>query len=415
MRREWPWLSIALGLLAVGWLFTFVVPPFSDSNGLDVAHFAVRATHWLQGRLPYRDLHFEYPPLAVPVIWLPGLVKVGSYKFGFGLLAFASAAVCVGLTGVAARQSGGDRRLALLAVATTPFLLGAIVRGYFDFVPTALLLGALVALLAGRSLAGFVLLGLAVMTKGYAIVVAPIAIAWLLARGERRAALIGTAAMAVTIAMVLGAGMLLSASGEWWALHYQLARPAEVESTPALVLVAADWIGGARHGHIVHTYGSWNLIHHGAGGLDDGFAALLLASVVALTLAVRRSPTPRALLVASLAAVAAFAVFGKVFSPQYAIWVVPLLGLAAAWREWAAAALAAVAILLSRIEYPADFGDVLRRRPGAIVLVDVRNLAVVALIGASLWMLRVQARRLSDVGRTDSSRQMSERACPDSH
>ena len=254
------------------------------------------------------------------------------------------------------------------------------------------MLGALVAILGGRAILGFVLLGLAVMTKGYAIVVVPVAIAWLVARGERRRALQGAAAMVATMAVVLGAAMLLSPSGVWYAFHYQIARPAEVESTPALLLFAADWIGGVRHGSIVHTYGSWNLIHPDAGALADGFAALLVAILVALTIAARRSATPRSLLVASLAAVAAFAVFGKVFSPQYAIWIVPLLGLAFAWGEWGAALLAGLAILLSRVEYPADFGDLLRRKAGAIALVDARNLAMIALIGTSLWMLRERVR-----------------------
>ena len=143
-------------------------------------------------------------------------------------------------------------------MAVTPFLLGAIARGYFDFVPTALMLGALVAILGRRAILGFVLLGLAVMTKGYAIVVVPVAVAWLVARGERRRALQGAAAMVATMAVVLGAAMLLSPSGVWYAFHYQIARPAEVESTPALLLFAADWTGGVRHGSIVHTYGSWN-------------------------------------------------------------------------------------------------------------------------------------------------------------
>ena len=129
MRRESAWLWSALLVLAIGWAVTFVVPPFSDAHGLDVTHFAVRAGHWLQGKLPYRNLRFEYPPLAVPVIGLPRLVKVGSYSFGFGLVAFACAGICVWLTAAAARLSGGDRRRAALAVAVTPFLLGAIAAG----------------------------------------------------------------------------------------------------------------------------------------------------------------------------------------------------------------------------------------------------------------------------------------------
>lgn len=389
--RSRGWLWGALLLLVVGWLATYVVPPFSDPHGLDVTHFATRTAHWVQGKWPYRNVHFEYPPLAVPVLALPAVVKIGSYSFAFGLVALAFGGLCVALTGAAARLSDGDRRRAALAVAASPFLVGAIARGYFDLVPTALMLAALVGILSGRTTLGFALLGLAVMTKGFAIVVAPVAIAWLVARSEHRRALAGAAAMVVAIAVVLAGAMLLSPRGVWWAFHYQIARPAEVESTPALLLFAADWIGGVRHGTIVHTYGSWNFLHPDAGALADGFALLLVVVVAALTLATRRSATPRTLLVASLAAVAAFAAFGKVFSPQYAIWIVPLLGLAVAWGEWVLASLAAVAIVLSRVEYPARFGELLHRHVGALALVDARNLAVIGLIGTSLWSLRKRA------------------------
>ncbi len=70
----------------------------------------------------------------------------------------------------------------------------------------------------------------------------------------------------------------------------------------------------------------------------------------------------------------------------------PLLGLAFAWGEWGAGLLAGVAILLSRVGYPADFGNLLRRKAGATALVDARNLAMIALIGTSLWMLRKRVR-----------------------
>ena len=40
----------------------------------------------LDGRLPYRDVFFEYPPLAAPAIALPGLLGTGEEAFR---LAFA--------------------------------------------------------------------------------------------------------------------------------------------------------------------------------------------------------------------------------------------------------------------------------------------------------------------------------------
>jgi hypothetical protein len=90
---------------------------------------------------------------------------------------------------------------------------------------------------------------------------------------------------------------------------------------------------------------------------------------------------------AGTAAVASFAVFGKVFSPQYAVWLVPLLAMTLAWRQWAAASLAAAAMLFTRIEFPARFDDLVLRRTGTVLLVLERNLFVIVLVGLCMWSL----------------------------
>ena len=359
------WLYAAVALLVLGWGLTFLVAPWSNGHGLDVIHFAQRADHWLHhGKLPYRDVHFEYPPLAAALIALPGAVHVGSYAFGFGLVQLVFGVATVLLAAAAARLTDGDERRAAFAVAVMPLLLGAIVRGYFDLVPTALLLGAVVAILSRRVVLGFALLGLAIATKGYPIVVVPIALAWLLGQRRRREAIAGGVAVVAVVGVVVGAVLAISPSGLWWAVHYQTARPLEVEGTPALILFVVDTLDGVRRGRIVHTYGSWNLIHHGGGPLAAGFTVLLGVTVVALTIAVFRAPGRRALPAASFAAVAAFAVYGKVFSPQYAIWIVPLFALALAWGRYGATAVALVAIVLSRVEYPPSSARCYSATPG---------------------------------------------------
>ena len=42
-----------------------------------MTHFPPRAQEWIDGKLPYRDVHFEYPPGAVPLIGLPGSRSCG--------------------------------------------------------------------------------------------------------------------------------------------------------------------------------------------------------------------------------------------------------------------------------------------------------------------------------------------------
>ena len=74
MRRAIP---AALILLAVGWALTLWVAPWSDERVNDLFVYRTFAAPVLDGGLPYRDIAFEYPPLAAPVIALPGLAGTG--------------------------------------------------------------------------------------------------------------------------------------------------------------------------------------------------------------------------------------------------------------------------------------------------------------------------------------------------
>jgi uncharacterized membrane protein len=380
-----------VALLVAAWLVTFLVHPWSDDSNMDVTHFPPRAQEWIDGKLPYRDVKFEYPPLAVPLIGLPQLAKVGSYKLGFGLIQLAFALLLMAMCVLAARHTGGDERRAAFGLAIAPLLAGSLMRGYFDVAPIALTMAALVAILYGRVKLGFALLGLAVMTKGFPLVVAPIALAWLLGRGQRRQALEGLATLA-WVAGVLGLAVLaFSPGGAWYAIHYQTARPLEVESTPATMLYVWDWLFGQRGGTF-GSFGSINLGHAGSGLVTVLCGLLLIASIAALTYRAARENQPRALVLASVAAVAAFAAFGKVFSPQYVIWLFPLIALGAAWGEWWIAGAAAVATLLTKIEFPGLFSDLVARKSATVLVVTERNFAVVLIVGIAIWTLWVRER-----------------------
>jgi hypothetical protein len=78
--------------------------------------------------------------------------------------------------------------------------------------------------------------------------------------------------------------------------------------------------------------------------------------------------------------VVAFMAFGKVLSPQFLIWVIPLAALALAWRLYALAGAVVLAILLTHIEFPSRYDEVIAREPWALWLVAARNATLVAAI-----------------------------------
>src|SRR6185436_20201729 len=135
----------ALLLLAAGWALTLWVPPWNDESVNDLFVYRSFAAPVLDGGPPYRDVAFEYPPLAAPAIALPGLAGTGedAFRWAFALWTLGAAAAVVLLCGALARATGGDARRAMLAAAIMPVFLGAMVRTHFDLFPVALLLAGL--------------------------------------------------------------------------------------------------------------------------------------------------------------------------------------------------------------------------------------------------------------------------------
>ena len=390
MRRASLW---ALAVLAAGWALSLWVAPWSDERVNDLFVYRSFAEPVLDGRLPYRDVAFEYPPLAAPAIALPGLAGTGDdpFRWAFALWTLVAAAAVVLLCGALARATGGDPRRAMLAAALMPLFLGAMVRTHFDLFPVALLLAGLLLLCRDRPRAGLAVLGVGAMTKAFPLIAVPVALVWLVARGGRREAWQGALACAAVIAVVAGAAVVVSPGGAADAVRYHLDRPVQVESSPALVLLGLD-AAGAGEARSVESYRSDGLLHPASDAVTSIFAAALVALAALLCVAVGAGGRAggRELVIASLAACVAFAAFGKVLSPQFLIWLVPLGALAFAWRLHALAAAVAIAAVLTQIEFPAHYFDVVAREPLAVALVAVRNLALLAVIVLSVRVLQLR-------------------------
>jgi hypothetical protein len=420
----------ALAVLGAGWALTLWVAPWSNERVSDLFVYRTFAEPVLAGELPYRDVAFEYPPLAAPAIVLPGLAGTGeeTFRWAFALWTLAAAAAVVLLCGALARatasraaprESGAAPRevaspaaRAMFAAALMPVACGALLRTHFDLFPVALLLAGLLLVCRERPRAGLAVLGLGAMTKLFPLVAVPVVLVWLLARGRRREAWQGALACAVVIAVIAAAAVAISPSGAADAVAYHLDRPVQIESSPALVLLGLD-SAGLGDAESVSSHRSDGLLHPAA----DAVASLFLTALVALvallcvTLAGGRrrtreregpareaagaSPGPRELVIAALAACAGFALFGKVLSPQFVIWVLPLGALAFAWRLHALAAAVALVAVLTQVEFPARYFDVVAREPLAIGLVALRNLALLAVLVLSVRAL--QARREEDL------------------
>ena len=90
--------------------------PFSDTEINDLYVYRTYAELLVDGKLPYLDFGFEYPPLAALPIWLGGLrgVDEPTYATSFDLLMLACALLGQQLV---ARLAGGGRDRVVVALA----------------------------------------------------------------------------------------------------------------------------------------------------------------------------------------------------------------------------------------------------------------------------------------------------------
>jgi uncharacterized membrane protein len=379
--------------LTLTFAFTMVVMPWSDQRVHDLPVYTFDASWFLEGKLPYRDVQFEYPPLAAPALALPGIAGTDetSYRWAFGALMLALGFWMLALVRKLARETGGDERVAVLALVLAPLAMGGLIRNHFDLLPVAMTVAALVLILRGRTVGGFGVLGLAVMTKGFPLVVAPVAIAWLLGRGERREAVRGTLVLVAVVAVLAGAAVALSPSGALDSIRYQTDRPVQVESLPSFGLRALDALGGA-HAIPVASYRSDGLASTASGQVVAASAAVGAAALALLVMGAARRRDPRTLVLASLGAVAAFATFGKVLSPQYLVWTLPLAALALAWRRWALGGVLVGATVLTFVEFPSQYLALTEGRAFPLAVVAMRDALLIVAVGLVVW--EVVPRRL---------------------
>jgi hypothetical protein len=342
---------------------------------------------WMtQGRVPYRDFSVEYPPAALPVFVLPAVGDGDSetYRRRFeGLMAALGALAVVGVALALVGLGAGLGRMAAVVgfVAVAPLLLGSVVLSRFDLWPVAVVVGALAALVSGRLRLGSGLLGLGVAAKLWPGVLVPLALTYVWRTRGRREALVCGAVVAGVVLACLLPFLVLAPADVLDSVWRQARRPLQIESLGSAVLLAAHHAFGLDI-TMRSSSGSQNL----EGTLPDVLAAVhglvQLAVLVTLWVLFARGPATRERLVRfSAATVCAFIALGKVLSPQFLIWLIPVVPLVRGRRGLVASALLAVALVLTQLWFPYRYWDLaLRFDEPASWLVLARDAILVALL-----------------------------------
>ena len=350
--------------------FQIVDTPIYQGYGNDIDH----------GLLPYRDFPVEYPPGALAVFVAP------VYLYGYAGYAqvFAVLMEVLGIGCILFAALAGARVRALAFVAISPLLLGSMVLSRYDLWPTLFVVAALAALLHDRHRWGWAAIGAAVAAKGFALAFVPVALVWTFRRrGARELLLSVLAGVAVVLAAVLPF-VILAPHGLWHSVSGQVSRPLQIES------LAAAFLTTFSQPQVIATHGSLNL-----GGQDAVAAvttAIEAATLVVLWVAFARGPMTNERFVRYVAAcVCAFVALGKVLSPQFLIWLVPLVPLVRGRRGVAACLLLAAALIATQVYFPKRYWEYIFHLHLAWVVL-LRDLILVALLVTLSLPERARAR-----------------------
>jgi Glycosyltransferase family 87 len=390
---------VALGVFLASWALLHV--GFYERDQVrDTPLYQGYGDRMVDGDVPYRDFDVEYPPGAVPTFLVPALVAdegdAAGFRRWFETLMWIGGALCL-LAVVATLVSVRASTVRLLAatgfVALAPLALGSVFLSRYDLWPAALTAVALAALVSGRETLGFGVLGLGAATKLYPALLGPLAVAYVWRRHGRRAAIRGVVVFAATAGAVVLPFVLLAPDGVWQTVSRQASRGLQIESLGSAVLLAAHHLGGYAV-EMRSSAGSQNLV----GTAPDAFAAVhtLIQGLAVLGIWIwfARGPGDRErLLRASALVVCAFVALGKVLSPQFLIWLIPLVPLVRGRRGLAASGLLGAALVLTQLWFPYRYWELaLEFDEPASWLVLARDLVLLAVLAVLVFPRATGAR-----------------------
>jgi Glycosyltransferase family 87 len=390
---------VALGVFLASWVLLHV--GFYERDQVrDTPLYQDYGDRIVDGEVPYRDFEVEYPPGALPTFVVPALLAgegdEGSFRRWFETLMWIGGAVCllgVVATLISVRAATGRLLAATGFVALTPLALGSVFLSRYDLWPAALTAVALAALVSGRETLGLGVLGLGAATKVYPVLLAPLAVAYLWRRRGRRAAITGAVAFAATAGAVVLPFVLLSPDGVWETVSRQASRGLQIESLGSAVLLAAHQLGGYAI-EMRSSAGSQNLVGTAPDALAAVHSLVQGLAVLGIWIWFARGPVDRErLLRASALVVCAFVALGKVLSPQFLIWLIPLVPLVRGRRGLAASGLLAAALVLTQLWFPYRYWELaLEFDEPASWLVLGRDLVLLAVLAVLVFPSATDAR-----------------------
>jgi hypothetical protein len=335
----------------------------------DANHYFAVAHRFGIGRLPYRDVFWEYPPASLLAVWPARFVAHNAFVMVVGLTMAVAELAALELL----RRSHPDQARAI-TIGWYALLIPIAPVVWFRFdalVPLTLV----VAIEARRERTR-----VAALVAGFLVKLWPpaLAVALPMARRPRDAARLVGALAVTTLA--------------WWAwspsgfgdfLRFRRGSGWHIESTVGSLL--------ALTGRSIHLSSlSW-VVDGGPGASDLIVTVLWVAMVVVVWWWMRRQPSPSAWDGAAVV-IGTLLVTSRLLSPQYLAWLLPVVALRGdRTRTVVAAGALGTLTALELLVY----SSVTSGRPWALGIVVLRNLVLVALVG-EITVSNVRSTRMGE-------------------
>ena len=399
---ERPITMVGLLHLLIGGAMTALVIAWHPHEG-DPLPFLPTAEKIVAGGMPYRDVTSEYPPLAVLNITIPRVLSGVShpwYQTWFSVISLGFALATFFVVWWIARRGWSIERPLDSAAMFAGLSLTAIplVAWRFDILPAFLAALALAAWVAGRAgWTGFTL-GVGAMAKIYPVFLGPVFALAAIFERRWREAIVLVIGGAIAVALILAGPVLVAGTKAFSYVIYQQDRGVEVEALPGAIAMAAHAFFRAP-ATVQVGFGSWQITSPALSTLTIPTlifnVAIIAITVAALLYSFRRdvretgSVQPQTLVTYLAATVMVLILTNKVLSPQYLVWLFPLVALLS-WRQ---SLLLVVIGIITVFIYPLNFASLLVMRPNPVVALNVRNALLVVLFFWIVWPRRPAAAR----------------------
>ncbi|SEI43800.1 hypothetical protein SAMN05216327_101568 [Dyadobacter sp. SG02] len=342
----------------------------------------IAAKIW-DGQIPFRDFRVEYPIFALIPILLPGLLSQlagGSFESYVCWFVLQNLALGAGMAWTIAQSDASGKALPRFLIGMLLFLPIFLFR--FDPFP-AMLTTFAIAYVSGKPFVSGMSLMASIVAKLYSIVLVPVfGLYYLFSRDFRKlfwVALGACCTLVITLGCIAFARM--EAASDF--MHYHLLRGIQIESLSGGILLLLEQTGLLEL-EVAQNFGAMHLETSLSGlvlqMINISTPVCFLAMAVFLGRSFYRisrsgNITFRQLNAAAAAQILLFILLNKVLSPQYLIWLLPLIP----FCRFRASLIFTAALMLTVLIFPGHYYNLISKQLLMVVILNIRN-------GLLIWL-----------------------------